>query len=54
MKLQRKLLDTNRIERDEIYNKLTAKEISHSIISVIQMDDRVLLMNLMFGLPSFS
>ena len=32
--------NTNRIERDEIYNKLTAKEISHSIISVIQMDDR--------------
>ena len=30
----------NRIEREEIHNKLTAKEISHSIISVIEMDDR--------------
>ncbi len=30
----------NRIEREEIHNKLTPKEISHSIISVIEMDDR--------------
>ena len=29
-----------RIERDEIPNKLTTKEIAHSIVSVIEMDDR--------------
>ena len=30
----------DRIERDEIPNKLTTKEIAHSIVSVIEMDDR--------------
>ena len=30
----------NRIEREEVHNKLTPKEISHSIISVIEMDER--------------
>ena len=29
-----------RIEREDISNKLTAKEIAHSIISAIEMDDR--------------
>ena len=29
-----------RVERNEIYNKLTPKEISHTIISAIEMDDR--------------
>ena len=29
-----------RIERDEVYNKLTSKEISHAIISSIEMDNR--------------
>jgi len=32
-----------RIEREEIYNKLTPKEISHAIISAIEMDDRGLI-----------
>lgn len=31
---------SNREEREEIYNKLTPKEISHAIISAIEMDDR--------------
>tara|TARA_B100001063_G_scaffold229596_1_gene241963 strand:+ start:157 stop:864 length:708 start_codon:yes stop_codon:yes gene_type:complete len=31
---------TTRIEREEVHNKLTAKEISHSIVSAIEMDDR--------------
>ena len=30
----------DRIERAEIANKLTTKEIAHSIVSVIEMDDR--------------
>ena len=30
----------NRVERGEVYNKLTPKEISHAIISAIEMDDR--------------
>ena len=30
----------DRIERDEVPNKLTPKEISHAIISAIEMDDR--------------
>tara|TARA_B100001121_G_scaffold309692_1_gene337478 strand:+ start:25712 stop:26419 length:708 start_codon:yes stop_codon:yes gene_type:complete len=29
-----------RVERDEVHNKLTPKEISHAIISAIEMDDR--------------
>lgn len=29
-----------RVEREEVYNKLTSKEISHSIVSAIEMDDR--------------
>ena len=29
-----------RVERNEIYNKLTPKEISHTIISALEMDDR--------------
>ena len=29
-----------RVERKEVYNKLTSKEISHAIISAIEMDDR--------------
>ena len=29
-----------RIERDEVYNKLTSNEISHAIISSIEMDNR--------------
>ncbi|OUV75452.1 MAG: short-chain dehydrogenase [Flavobacteriales bacterium TMED123] len=29
-----------RIEREEVYNRLTPKEISHAIISSIEMDDR--------------
>ena len=29
-----------RVERDDVYNKLTPKEISHSIISVIEMNNR--------------
>ena len=29
-----------RIERKEMYNKLTPKEISHAIVSAIEMDDR--------------
>jgi len=32
--------NTSRIEREEIDNKLTTKEIAHSIISVNEMDDR--------------
>ncbi len=32
-----------RIERDEVYNKLTAKEISHAIVSALEMDDRGLI-----------
>jgi len=32
-----------RIEREEVYNKLTPKEISHAIISAIEMDDRGLI-----------
>ena len=30
----------DRIERDEVHNKLTSKEISHAITSAIEMDDR--------------
>lgn len=30
----------DRVERDEIPNKLTTKEIAHSIVSVIEMDNR--------------
>ena len=30
----------DRIEREEVHNKLTAKEISHSIISSLEMDER--------------
>ena len=30
----------NRVERENVENKLTPKEISHSIISAIEMDDR--------------
>lgn len=29
-----------RKERDEVYNKLTAKEIAHAIVSSLEMDDR--------------
>ena len=32
--------NTSRIERAEVHNKLTPKEISHSIVSAIEMDDR--------------
>ena len=32
--------NSERIERDEVYNKLTSKEISHAIISSIEMDNR--------------
>ena len=32
-----------RIERDEVYNKLTSKEISHAIVSALEMDDRGLI-----------
>jgi len=32
--------NSKRIERDEVYNKLTSKEISHAIISSIEMDNR--------------
>ena len=32
--------NTSRIERAEVQNKLTPKEISHSIVSAIEMDDR--------------
>jgi len=31
---------SKRVERESIHNKLTPKEISHSIISAIEMDDR--------------
>ncbi len=30
----------DRVERDNVYNKLTPKEISHAIISAIEMDNR--------------
>ena len=30
----------NRIERDEVHNKLSSKEIAHAITSAIEMDDR--------------
>jgi len=32
--------NSNRLEREEVDSKLTPKEISHSIISAIEMDDR--------------
>ena len=32
--------NSERVERENVDNKLTAKEISHSIISAIEMDDR--------------
>ena len=32
--------NTSRIERAEVHNKLTPKEISHSIVSAIEMDNR--------------
>ena len=32
--------NSKRVEREDVYNKLTPKEISHSIISAIEMDDR--------------
>ena len=32
--------NTERIEREDVNNKLTSKEISHSIISIIEMRDR--------------
>jgi len=32
--------NSERIERGEVYNKLTSKEISHAIISSIEMDNR--------------
>ena len=31
---------SNRVERDDVKNKLTTREISHSIVSVIEMNDR--------------
>ena len=35
-----KQLILKRVERGDVDNKLTPKEISHSIISAIEMDDR--------------
>ncbi len=32
--------NSERVERDDIHNKLTSKEISHAIISALEMDDR--------------
>lgn len=32
--------NTSRIERPEVHNKLTPKEVSHSIVSAIEMDNR--------------
>ena len=32
--------NSKRVEREEVHNKLTPKEISHAITSVIEMDDR--------------
>ena len=32
--------NSKRVERDKVYNKLTSKEISHAIISSIEMDNR--------------
>lgn len=32
--------NNERIERDDVHNKLTSKEISHAIISALEMDDR--------------
>ena len=32
--------NTERVEREEIHNKLSVREISHAIVSVIQMDER--------------
>lgn len=32
--------NSKRIEREEVHNKLTSKEISHAITSAIEMDDR--------------
>ena len=32
--------NSERLEREEVYNKLTPREISHAIISAIEMDDR--------------
>ena len=32
--------DINRIEREDVHNKLTSKEIAHAIVSSIEMDDR--------------
>ena len=32
--------NTERVERSEVHNKLTVREISHAIISAIEMDDR--------------
>ena len=37
-----------RVERNEIYNKLTPKEISHTIISALEMDDRGMINELMY------
>ena len=40
MRVTTAFANKERIERDEIPNKLTTKEIAHSIVSVIEMDDR--------------
>ena len=32
--------NTERVERSEVHNKLTVREISHAIVSAIQMDER--------------
>ena len=32
--------NTERVERSEVHNKLTVREISHAIVSAIEMDDR--------------
>ena len=32
--------NTERVEREEIHNKLSVREISHAIVSAIQMDER--------------
>jgi len=32
--------NSERVERDDVHNKLTSKEISHAIISALEMDDR--------------
>jgi 3-oxoacyl-[acyl-carrier protein] reductase len=32
--------NNERIERSEVHNKLTVREISHAIVSAIEMDER--------------